>query len=187
MGDPRRIKKKYQTPSHPWQGERIKEEKEIVIKFGLKNKKEVWKMQSALKKIKRQTKSLIALSTAQADKEMKLLLAKLAKLKILPETAQLDEVLGLKLEDILNRRLQTILFKKGLARTIKQARQFIVHGHITLNNQKITVPAYLVKAAEENQIGFTSKSTLKELTHPERVPLESKNKKNEEKTIELTA
>jgi len=43
MGKPKFSRKKYETPSHPWQEDRIKAENELVKKYGLKNKKEVWK------------------------------------------------------------------------------------------------------------------------------------------------
>ena len=38
----RRQKKQYASPRHPWQAERIKEEMDLVKRYGLKNKKEVW-------------------------------------------------------------------------------------------------------------------------------------------------
>ena len=49
MGDPKKQRKKYETPLHPWQGERILAEKKIMEEYGLKNKKEIWKMNSMLR------------------------------------------------------------------------------------------------------------------------------------------
>ena len=69
------------------------------------------------------------------------LLTHLKKLGILQETAVLDNVLDLTIEDILERRLQTIVFRKGLARTIFQSRQLITHGHVTIDDRRVTIPA----------------------------------------------
>ena len=59
MGDPKFSRKKYETPSHPWQADRIKEENELIKKYGLKNKKEVWKVKSLLRNFRRDRKSVV--------------------------------------------------------------------------------------------------------------------------------
>jgi small subunit ribosomal protein S4 len=94
------------------------------------------------------------------------LVTRLKKIGLLPETAVLDDVLDLATEDILERRLQTIVFRKGLAKTIYQARQLITHGHVTIGNQRITVPSYIVAREEENNIAYASKSPLASMNHP---------------------
>ena len=169
MGDPKKNRKKYSTPSHPWNATRLKEEGELVDKFGLKNKKEVWKMTSVIKRFKSQAKSLIAGYTEQSEKEKKQLLVKLNKLNLVNETATLDDVLGLKIESVFERRLQTLVFKKGLGRSVKQARQFITNGHISINGKKCNVPSYLVLKDEENKISFNLHSKLNNENHPERM------------------
>jgi len=169
MGDPKKHRKKYETPTHPWQAERINQEKELIKEYGLKNKKEIWKMLSILKKFKLQAKTLIPKQTNQAKIEKEQLLNKLSKLNILPKTAQLDNILGLKIEDIMERRLQTIIYKKGLANSPKQARQFITHKHIILNGQKINAPSYLVKLTDETTLEFSKNSPLSDSAHPERI------------------
>jgi small subunit ribosomal protein S4 len=70
----------------------------------------------------------------------------------------LDDVLNLKIEDILERRLQTIIMKKSNLKSPYQARQLVVHGHVSLGNRKINLPGYLVRKEEEPQIlvHFTS-------------------------------
>lgn len=180
MGDPRRLKKKYSAPIHPWQAARIQEEKEIKKEYGLKNKLEIWKATSKLKNFANQAKKLIALTGKQAEKETIQLLTKLKRLAILEEDAQLSDVLGLTVRSILERRLETLVCKKGLARSPKQARQFITHRHILVNGVKVTAPGYLVPREKED-ITFVEKSRLSNAEHPERTLLKKKEIKKEAK------
>lgn len=99
------------------------------------------------------------------------LLARLKKLGILQDTAVLDNVLDLAIEDILERRLQTIVFRKGLTRTIFQSRQLITHGHITINNRRVTIPGYIVPKDEEAQINYAAESAVANPAHQLRVGL----------------
>jgi small subunit ribosomal protein S4 len=186
MGDIKKIRKKYETPKHPWNRERIEIEGELKKQYGLKNKKEIWKMDSKLRNFKDQVKSLSTRTDAQGNKEKLLLTAKLIRLGLLKESEPIDKVLSLEVKDILERRLQTLLHKKLLARSVGQARQFIVHGHIRVNESKITAPGYIVKASEENAIQFSATSALYDKDHPERFKEEEKAvKKQMEKEKEL--
>ena len=179
MGDPRKIRKKYQTPMHPWQKDRLEMESPLIKQYGLKNKKELWKVDSKLKNYKDNAKSLVALEGSQAEKEKAQLLSKLKSYGILSSN-ELDDILGLKLEQLLNRRLQTIVFKKGLARSVKQARQMITHKQIIVNGKKITAPGHLVKLADENSIQFSPSSKFNDPNHPERAkPEEAAPEKTE--------
>ncbi|MEE9489350.1 MAG: 30S ribosomal protein S4, partial [Thermoplasmata archaeon] len=136
MGDPKFPRRKYDSPSHPWQGERMKFERELVKKYGLKNKKELWRAQTLLRRFRQRSRVLQAQSRygdEQAEKETEELLAKLGRQGMLPqEGATLDDVLALDLEAILSRRLQTMAYVKGLGHTPNHARQLIVHGHIAV-------------------------------------------------------
>ncbi len=69
---------------------------------------------------------------------------------------------------MLERRLQTVAYRKGLAHTPKQARQFITHGHVTVNGQRVSVPSYKVEIDEEGDISFDEHSPLADELHPER-------------------
>jgi len=171
MGDPKRVTNKYKTPRHPWQKDRLEAEKPLVKTYGLGNKKELWKIDSKLTAFKDNAKSLVARKGAQAEKERTQLFQRLKSYNLM-ETESLDEVLGLKIEQLLDRRLQTILLKKGLARTIKQARQMITHRHISVNGRKITSPGYLVRVREENSVEFYPGSNFKDENHPERIQKE---------------
>lgn len=178
MGDPRKTRKKYKTPSHPWQKARIEEEKALVKEYGLKNKKEIWKMVSVLRTYMTQVKRLIAARGAQAETEKGFLFAKLQRYGLYQAGAPVASILELNLRNILERRLQTQVYKKNLARSMKQARQFIIHQHITVNNKPITMPSYLVPVSEESMIGFVSGSALNDPEHPERaIKSESEVKK----------
>lgn len=170
MGDPKKPKKKYNTPNHPFRKARIEEEIKYKNNFGLKNKTEIWKMDSTVKGYWRQAKKIIATRTPQAEKERVQLLNKLVKLGLLEQSQEVGAVLNISLEHLLNRRLQTLVLKKQLARSIKQARQFITHGHIVVNGKKITSPSYIVKMEEEGTISFLPASTLSSPDHPERAP-----------------
>lgn len=154
MGDPRKIVKKYSTPHHPWQAERIEEEKGIQKEYGLKNKKEIWKTESMLRGIRRQARKTLAARTEQAKKEEEQLLERLVRLKVVKDDATADDALGLNTRALLERRLQTLVYKKGLANTIMHARQLVTHGHISINGRKVTSPGYLVSSEEEDSIGF---------------------------------
>ncbi len=177
MGDPKKKRKKYQKPSHPWQKERIDEEKGITKEYGFRNKKEIWRMKSMLRTFINITRQLIADTTKQGEKEKIQLLNKLSSLGLITKTSKLEDVLNLTPKDIMERRLQTLVFRKGLAKTASQARQFIVHGHVSIGDKKITSPSYLVVTAEEPKINFSQLSQLASQDHPERVAGKKETKK----------
>jgi len=180
MGDPKKAKKKYNRPQHPWRRTQLEEEKVLVEEYGLKNKKDLWKFASKLSHFKQQAKALIAGRSPQAEIEEKLFLEKLQKMSLVPAGATVDGVLGLSVKDLLERRLQTMVFRRGFAHSIKQARQFVVHGHILVNGQKVNVPSFLVPGNVEEMISYSRNSPLADPEHPER----NKDKvKEEEKKV----
>ncbi len=152
MGDPKRQRKTYERPYKRWDKKRILEEKAIMRTYGLKNKKELWKAKSILRRIRANARRLLAARGEEKEKRTKELLSRLYRLGLLPENATLDDVLMLDVRDILERRLQTIVWRKGFARTPRQARQFIVHGHVYVGGRRVTVPSYWVKRGEEDLI-----------------------------------
>lgn len=181
MGDIKRQRKKYQTPLHPWRRDRLEKEKILKVSYGTKNKTELYIMDSELRGFKKQIKNLVSSTSAQAEKEKQQLFQKLVKLGLIsPDQTNSDAVLGLDTKDIMERRLQTVVVKKGLAKTLKQSRQMITHGHITVNNKKITSPSYLVPVESENKIGFALRSSFISEEHPERMVKESKRRKQKE-------
>jgi small subunit ribosomal protein S4 len=189
MGKPKFSRKKYETPSHPWQEDRIKKENEFLKKYGLKNKREVWKAETKLRKYRGQARELLAkidTGDAQSKKESDQLLMYLSKMNILPLKSTLDDVLTLNTESILSRRLQTLTYLKGLANTPDQSRQLISHGHIAIGDRRVTVPGYIVTKDEEGEIGYTTDSPLNDTMHPARPKADFKSIpfKREEKPSE---
>lgn len=168
MGSIKKIRKKYEVPFKHWDLQRMLEEAELASKFGLKNKREVWKARSNLKKFRMAARNLFTKTGATAEREKKELVDKLYRIGMLEQNATLDDVLGLTVEHILERRLQTIALRKGMAITPKQARQFITHGHIAINGAKVYTPGYIVPRADTDKIAFTPVSALGDNAHPTR-------------------
>lgn len=184
MGDPKKRRKKYSTPTHPWQKERLDIETEYTKKYGLRNKKEIYRVESMLRRYKSNLKRLLRMEDCpQKTKEHNQIILKLKSLNLIKDDTQSeDNILGLKADDLFNRRLQTIVYKKGLAGSINQARQFIVHQHITINGKKVTSPGYFVNVQQEPSVGFAGTSSLSKEDHPEILA----SRKNIKKEIEMT-
>jgi len=151
MGDPRKQRKKYETPRFPWRTDTLQAELRLLGEYGLRNKHELWRHRTTLSKYRGIARSLLGMSTGQREVLEKQLLARLSRLGILPETAVLDNVLDLSLEDIMERRLQTLVLRKSMARSIYQARQLITHGHVAIGNKRVFSPSYLVLKDEETK------------------------------------
>jgi len=159
MGHPKRNKKKYERPRRPWVLQRIKEEKELAERYGLKNKREIWKATSLIKKYRREIRSILAeiagmKPSEHTKKKQEEILKSLKRRGIVDVAAKLEDVLALDVEHLLERRLQTLVYKKGMANSLKQARQLIVHGHIAVNGRKVTIPSYIVSVDEERGISY---------------------------------
>ncbi len=185
MGTIKKPNRKYATPSHPWQRLRLDEERKLVSQYGFKNKKEAWKAAYILKGFKNQAKRLIANMTRQGELEKKQLISRLKRYGLADDGTKMEGVLNLNINDIMNRRLQSIVHKNNLARSIKQARQFIIHGHIFVDARKVTAPSYLVIKSEEDKIIFDPASSLASAEHPERTQLDmAKREAKEEKKKE---
>ena len=170
MGYPGKNSKSYETPKHPWQAARIASEVELVKAYGLRNKKEVWKAHSNLKNYRELARKLLAESakrtlSGHVKTDADNILARLKRYGFLKSEAGLDDILTLQVTSFLDRRLQTQVHKQGLANTLKQARQFIVHGHISVGGRKVTVPGYLVTMDEELGMSYYGNSPLSAENH----------------------
>lgn len=178
MGQIKKLRKKYETPAHPWLKDRILQEKEYVREYGFKNKKEIWKEIAKLRRARDQAKKIIANKySEQAQKEREQLVNRLLKYGLANKDSKVEDVLALKPVNFFERRLQTLVFKKGLSRSISQARQFIVHGHVFIGDKKVTAPSYMVSLEEESKVMFNPRSTLAKEEHPERAVLTKQDKK----------
>ena len=163
MGDPKKPRKKWEGPKHPWRKEVLIQELKLLGTYGLRNKRELWRAQTIIRKFRHQARSLLAAPKEIREKVETAMLRKLYNMGLLPENATLEDVLSLTVEDLLERRLQTIVYKKGLARTIHQARQLIVHGHIAIAGRRVTSPGYIVSREEEELVDYAPTSPFKKL------------------------
>ncbi|MEL9939803.1 MAG: 30S ribosomal protein S4 [Ignisphaera sp.] len=155
MGDPKKSRRKWESPGHPWIKSRLEREMELVGTYGLRNKRELWIAETMLRRVKHLARSLLALPEEEREKRLNQLVARLYSMGILPASnATITDILSLSTEAVLERRLQTIVWKKGLAKTIHQARQLIVHGHIAVRGRRVTSPGYLVSREDEKYIDF---------------------------------
>jgi small subunit ribosomal protein S4 len=163
MGQPKQRKKRYEKPRRPWEMTRMKAEREIAETYGLKSKREIWKADSVVKRYRREVRAILAEIAGMKPTEHTLrkrdaILTALRRRGILREsedsTDRVEDVLALTVGDLLERRLQTRVYKKGLANSLKQARQLIVHGHIAVDGRRVTVPSYIVAVEEEKRIEY---------------------------------
>lgn len=154
MGDPRKLKRKYDKPKHPWQYKNLEKERRLIKDYGLKNKKEVWKAESTVRKYRKQAREIVGVPEEERGEKESGFLDKLRKIGILKENQGLEQVLSLNTKDYLERRLQTQAWKKGYGKTAKEARQLIVHGHIKMNGRRATEPGMIVPEDEEHTIDW---------------------------------
>lgn len=166
MGDLRKQRKKYETPKFPWRTDILQAELKLLGQYGLRNKKELWRHKTMLSKFRGTARSILGMSEEEREKLKEQLLSRLGRLGILPVDSVLDDVLDLAIEDILERRLQSLVFHKGLAKSIYQARQLITHGHIAIDEKKVTSPSYLVLRDEETDMSYAPTSPIANPDHP---------------------
>jgi len=166
MGDPKKQRKKYETSKFPWRTDILQAELKLLGQYGLRNKRELWRHKTMLSRFREIARSLLGMPTEERREMEKQLLDRLHRLGILHETAVLDDVLDMALEDILERRLQTLVFRGGLAKSVYQARQLITHGHISIEGKRVSSPSYLVLRDEEAKIAYAPTSPLSAPNHP---------------------
>ncbi|HEY6405695.1 MAG TPA: 30S ribosomal protein S4 [Nitrososphaeraceae archaeon] len=152
MGDPHKPKKTYHRPRRIWTIDQLNAELYILGTYGLRNKRELWKAQSEIARIRNQARALLAIPTeVRRDKELRLL-GFLNRLGLVNESATLDDVLNLKIEDILERRLQTIVMRKIMSKSAIEARQIVSHRHVSVGSRTVNLPGYIVRKDEEQNI-----------------------------------
>ncbi len=156
MGHPKKQRKKYERPFKPFDKDRIGKEKKLMSEYGLRRKHEIWRASSILRNFRTRARDLQA---SKNEKKQAELLERLNGLGI--KCSKIEDVLGIGVEEILGRRLQTLIFKRKIVNTPKQSRQLIVHGHVTVSSRKILWPGYLVPAGLENSIEVSPKIRTK--------------------------
>ena len=173
MGYPGKNHKQYQTPKRPFEKTRIEDENRLMIEYGLRNKREVWKASSNLRRYRKAARHLLALMSTGTDQALfdtkkAELIGHLQRTGLLGPDADIDNVLSLKVQNQLERRLQTLVYRQGLARSPKQARQMITHGHIAIGGKRVSIPGYRVSRAEETAISYYGRSPVSNPDHAER-------------------
>jgi small subunit ribosomal protein S4 len=152
MGDPRRLRNKYERPKKLWDVDRLIHDKALKLEYGLRNMRELWRATANLKKYRREARRLLSLTEDARRDDATKVLKKLARMGVLKEGSVIDDVLSLEVRAVLERRLQTMVLRKGLARTVAQSRQLITHGFIAINGKRVTRPGYLVIVEEEGML-----------------------------------
>ncbi len=152
----KRKHKRYSKPKRPFDKTRIEEEAKIKKKFGLKNKKEIWKAEARIKAIREKAKKLISSS----PEEQQALFNRLKKIGL--NVNSIADVLSLNKEDYLKRRLQTVIADKKIAQTTRNARQLIVHKKILVDENVVNAPSYIVPINLEDKISLKIKNKKEE-------------------------
>lgn len=168
MGDPKRTRKSYVTPRHPWRRDQLELELHLIGDFGLRNKRELWRYKTMLSEVRGIARSLLGSTEEERERLQHEYLSKLSRIGVLSESASIDDVLDLDIRDLLERRLQTMVFRRGLAKSLYQARQLVSHGHISVAGKVVSVPGYIVKRDEEAKLKFFAHSPLSKADHPVR-------------------
>jgi small subunit ribosomal protein S4 len=163
MGDPKYPRKVWRKPKRPLNYELKMDELKTLGTFGLRTKRELWKAHTELSRVRHQARSLLALRQEIREEKEPILMKSLTRIGLVSSDATLDDVLNLNVDDLLSRRLQTIVSKKLGFKTPYQARQAVIHGHIMIGERKINIPSYTVTVEEENNIHFDPESKIPEI------------------------
>jgi small subunit ribosomal protein S4 len=172
----KRKHKSYSRPKRPFDKARLEEEAVIKKNFGLKNKKEIWKADAKITSMRGKAKKLISSS----EEDQKQLFDRLNKIGL--DVHSIADVLGLTKEDYLRRRLQTVVFDKNLAKSVKEARQLITHKKVLVDGKAIGSPSYIVPVELEGKITIKPKKEKapKKEAKTEEVAEETKEEAQEE-------
>jgi len=181
MGDPKKKHKRYTTPRVPWDTEALMEDLRTIGAYGLRNKRELWKIHTELSTLRRRARELLSLGAEERAVREAEMISKLHKRGLVQENSRLEDVLTLSVEDLLERRLQTYIFRRGMAQSLFQARQLISHGHIEIEGRKVTSPSYQVRIIDEETLNFSESSPMRSPDHPLRRELEVAETVTEEK------
>ena len=187
MGDTKNFRRVWKKPKRPLNFDLKMDELKILGTFGLKTKRELWKARTELSRVRNQARSLLALRQDVREQKEPILMNSLSKVGYVQSDAVLDDVLNLEINDLLGRRLQTIVQKKFYFKTPYQARQAVSHGHVLIGDQIVNIPSYLVNVDEEDKVKLTSESVFNEILSKPESDLGSPETENIEISTEAPA
>ncbi len=175
MGQPKQQTKTYARPLRPYSKDRLIEERKLMDRYGLRRKKELWRAQEFIRNSRSRAMQLLASENPVMKQEM---MNKLYKFGIVDNDAEIDDILGLTVDKLLSRRLQSMVHSKGLVNTIKHARQVIVHRLVEVDGRKIQQPSFIVSREVEDKI-----SLVKKKKKPKEVPKDAPAEKQEKEEV----
>jgi len=187
MGDTKNFRRVWKKPKRPLNFDLKMDELKILGTFGLKTKRELWKARTELSRVRNQARSLLALRQDVREQKEPILMNSLSKVGYVQSDSTLDDVLNLEINDLLSRRLQTIVQKKFYFKTPYQARQAVSHGHVLIGDQIVNIPSYLVNVDEEDKVKLTSESVFNEILSKPESDLGSPETENIEISTEAPA
>jgi small subunit ribosomal protein S4 len=163
VGDPKNPRRMWKKPKRPLNYELKMAELKILGTFGLRTKRELWKAHTELSRVRHQARSLLALRQEERQEKEPILMNSLSRIGLVSNESTLDDVLNLQVNDLLSRRLQTIVSRNFGFKTPYQARQAVIHGHIMIGDRKVNIPSYIVKLEEEKNIHFSPESKIPDI------------------------
>merc|ERR1712028_108015 len=157
----RNFSKTSKTPRRAYDKERLDSELKMIGTYGLKNKKEIWRVRLILSKVRAVARNLLTMDEKDPRRifEGQALMRRMIRYGILDEDKQrLDYVLSLNIENFMERRLQTLVFKRNLAKSIHHARVLIRQRHIRVGRQIVNVPSFMVRVESQPHIEYALNS-----------------------------